>query len=90
MTCQPADATPHGHTPNELARLLRVAPAKVRGWIASGELAAVNTANLGGKPRWVIRPDHLAEFERRRQAVPTPARPRSKRRQQPAGWVDYY
>jgi hypothetical protein len=70
-----------GYTPRELARLLRVSPDRVRAWIQSGELGAVNTAPARcGKPRYVILPHHLHEFERRRSAAqPKPAPRRIKR-----------
>jgi hypothetical protein len=78
-----------GRTPNELARVLRVSPDRIRAWIKSGELGAINTAPTRcGKPRYVILPHHLAAFERGRQATtdPKPA-PRRKRQQ---GMVDYF
>jgi hypothetical protein len=77
-----------GLTVADLARRYRVLPDKVRAWIARGELAAVNTAAVAcGRPRWVVLPDALATFERRRSGAP--ARPvRRKRRQ--TGQIDYY
>jgi excisionase family DNA binding protein len=75
-------------TPRELARLLRVSPDRVRAWIATGELPALNVArHRCGRPRFVILPHHLAEWERMRQAAP-PAKP-PRRRHRPAV-VDYY
>jgi transposase len=66
-----------GLTVRDVARRYRVSPDKVRGWIARGELPAVNTAAaLCGKPRWVVTPDALASFERRRAGRPPPSRPR--------------
>jgi excisionase family DNA binding protein len=88
MPCRPADdATPRGYTPNELARLLRVSPDRVRAWIARGELEAVNIAAPGSRPRWVILPDQLDAFRQGRRPTPPP-RPvtRLKRTAQ----VDYY
>jgi transposase len=62
-----------GLTVREVARRYRVGEDKVRAWIARGELAAVNTAAvLCGRPRWVILPDALAGFERRRAGGPPP------------------
>jgi hypothetical protein len=85
---RPAPTAVRGYTPNELARLLRVSPDRVRGWIMSGELQALNTATVCcGKPRYVILPYHLAAFEQSRRASEPPRPPRKRRR--PAA-VDYY
>ena len=60
-----------GLTVADVARRYRVSPDKVRAWIARGELRAVNTSTaLCGRPRRVISPDALAEFERRRAGGP--------------------
>jgi hypothetical protein len=76
----PVDTTTRGLTPNEVARLLRVRPDRVRGWITAGELAAVNTAaSKYARPRYVVLPHHLAEFERRRSAAQPPKPPRRKK-----------
>jgi hypothetical protein len=70
------------------AHRYRIGEGKVRGWIDRGELRAINTATvLCGRPQWVITPEALAEFERRRAGGPAPKPPR--RRRQP-GAVDYY
>jgi hypothetical protein len=62
---------------------------KVRGWVRRGELAAINTATaLCGRPRWVITPDALAAFEKRRASGPPPKRPRRQRRW--AQQIDYF
>jgi excisionase family DNA binding protein len=79
-----------GLTPNEVARLLRVGPDRVRAWIARGELQAINTATTRcGRPRYVILPGHLEEFVRSRRAGPPPKPQRRRRGRRPAGWVDY-
>lgn len=79
-----------GYTPAELAKLLRVSPDKVRSWIKRGELSAIDTSSRRcGRPRFVILPHHLAEFEQRRKAATPPARPAPRRRQQ-AGFIDFY
>jgi hypothetical protein len=70
-----------GYTPNELAPLLRVSPDKVRRWIEAGELLAINTAAAKcGKPRYVVLPEHLRAFARRRSAAQPKVQPRRKRR----------
>ena len=77
-----------GLTTREVAKRYRVSPTKVIAWIRRGELKALNTASaLSGKPRWVVLPGALADFERGRQGVPPPKPPR--RRRKPAV-VDYY
>jgi hypothetical protein len=79
---------PAGLTVADVACRYRVGPEKVRAWIARGELAAVNTASApDGRPRWVVLPDALALFERRRAGGPMPKVPRRKRR---AARVDYF
>jgi hypothetical protein len=77
-----------GLTVAEVARRYRIGKDKVRALIARGELAAVNTATaLCGKPRWIVLPDGLAAFERRRQGGPAPTPPRRRKRMSE---VDYY
>jgi hypothetical protein len=59
-------------TVSEIADRYRCGPEKVLGWLRSGELSGVNiAARVGGKkPRWRISAEALANFERRRSAVP--------------------
>jgi hypothetical protein len=78
-----------GWTPRELASIIRVSPDRVRAWIVSGELGAINTApHRCGKPRYIILPHHVAEFERKRAAAAPPKSPR--RRRQAAGVIDFF
>ena len=83
-----ADAIIRGHTPRELSRLLRVSPDKVLSWIRSGELGAINTASRRcGRPRYVVLPEQLAQFQQHRQAnFP----PKTLRRRKQKSFVDYY
>ncbi len=68
-------------SPAALARRLGVHPGKVRGWIRSGELRAVDLAeNASGRPRWKIMPDAADEFLLSRQS--TPPTPRRRKRRQ--------
>jgi hypothetical protein len=61
----------------------------VRAWIHSGELGALNTATARcGKPRYVILPHHLKEFEQGHQAA-TPAKP-TPRRKGRTNQIDFY
>jgi hypothetical protein len=77
-----------GLTPRELGKYLRVSPDRVRAWINSGELSALNTVSTRcGKPRYVILPHHLAEFEQGRQACPF-RKPLRRKRQSAA--MDFY
>jgi hypothetical protein len=76
-------------TVNDLVKRYRVSPDKVRAWIGRGELRAVNTASaLCGRPRWVVQPEALAEFEGRRRGGPAPAPQHRRRRMRQA--VDFY
>jgi hypothetical protein len=80
---------PRGLTVADVAKRYRVSPDKVRAWIRRRELRAVNTsAATCAKPRFVIPPEALAEFERRREAGSPPEPPRRKRKQ--TGFIDYY
>jgi excisionase family DNA binding protein len=84
----PLDRRAAGLTVREVARRYRVGEDKVRGWIARGELAAINTAAmLCGRPRWVIQPEALVEFEQRRRGGPAPMPQRRRRR---VHEIDYY
>jgi hypothetical protein len=77
-------------TPREFARRYRVGVERVRGWILRGELRAINTADhLSGKPRWVIPPEAIQEWEQRRQGG-TPAEVTPRRRRRVAAMVDFY
>jgi hypothetical protein len=89
-----ASATPatpaRGFTVCDVAKRYRVSPDKVRTWIRSGELFAINTAaSLCGKPRFVITPEALERFERSRQTFTAPP-PKVKRQKKPPGWVDFF
>jgi hypothetical protein len=74
-----ATAPARGLTPNGVARLLRVSPDRVRAWIARGELAAVNTATAGAKPRYIVLPQHLAAWEASHRVNAQPVRRRRRR-----------
>jgi hypothetical protein len=81
-------ATARGLTPREAVRLLRISPDRVRAMIVAGELSALDlAATRCGRPRYVILPQQLQEFVRRRSATPAPKPPRRKRQ---AAAIDYY
>lgn len=67
-------------TPPEIAKRLRVSPAKVLTWIRKGELRAVNLSN-SFRPRYRVCPDALEDFLQSREVQPPP--PRQRRRRQP-------
>jgi hypothetical protein len=79
---------PAGYTVADVANRYRVGDDKVRGWIRSGALRAINTAGkLCARPRFVVMPEALAEFETGRHAGPPP---KPERRRRPAAMVDFY
>jgi hypothetical protein len=92
----PVDPPPSRHhqpgaglTVEDAARRYRVSPDKIRVWIALGELRAVNTSAVKcAKPRWVIPPEALDEFERKRSGGPGP-KP-MKRRCRPSPQIDFF
>jgi len=69
-------------TPPEIAKLLRVAPDKVLGWIRQAELRAVNVGN-GNRPRFRVSPEALDTFLQAREVQPPPSRLVRRRREQP-------
>jgi hypothetical protein len=78
-----------GLTVKDAAQRYRVGPDKIRTWIACGLMPAVNTASsTSTKPRWVMMPEDLAEFERRRRRGRA-AKQTSRRRKQRAGQIDF-
>jgi hypothetical protein len=87
----PADPSAHarGLMPEELARRYRVSPDKIRTWIKSGALRAINTADTKcAKPRFVVTPESLKEFEAARTVAP-PVKP-TKRRRRASGQTDFF
>lgn len=92
IAAEPSQTTPRraaGLTVEDVARRYRVSPDKVRGWIGRGELRAINTsAALCGRPRWIITPESLADFEKARRGGPGPKAPPRRRRR--AGEQDFY
>jgi predicted site-specific integrase-resolvase len=76
------------HNVREVACLFGVNTAKVRAWIAAGELKAIIVATrVGGRPRWRIPPSSVAEFTTAR----SPHRPApTARRRRPAANVTQY
>jgi hypothetical protein len=78
-----ADARRSMISPPVLARRWAVSASKILSWIHSGQLRALNVAtSLGGRPRYRISEGDIADFERRRVAVPegVARRPNRQRR----------
>ncbi len=77
-------------TIKELCERYGVNEHTVLGWIRTGELKAVNVGRRPGtkKPRWRITADALATFELIRTHNPPP--PRTQRRKQSAGVIQFY
>src|SRR6185312_15394978 len=75
-------ATHAGLKVKDAARRYRVGTDKIRRWIRTGELRAIDTATEG-KSRYVIPPEALAAFEQARSAArPTPQPQRRPRKLQ--------
>ncbi len=76
-------------TPGAIAKKLGVHIRKIHGWIEAGELAAINVASTTSiRPRWIVLPEALAEFERRRSALPKVEQEKPSRKL-PKGFVKY-
>jgi excisionase family DNA binding protein len=77
-----------GFTVAEVAKHLRVGADKVRSWIKSGQLVAINTSGRRlARPRYIVTPEALAAFERGRV---TAATPREGKRTKKSYVVDFY
>ncbi len=71
---------PQWKTPPQAAKQLAVAAEKVLGFIAAGELVAVNVANAGStRPRWRIDPAELEVFLLRRRNGKPAVKPRRRK-----------
>jgi hypothetical protein len=68
-----------GYLISDICRRHRVKRSKVLRWIKSGELAAVNTADPGERPRYVVLDVELLAFEQKRAAATPRKAPRRKR-----------
>jgi hypothetical protein len=63
-------------SPPTYANRIGVKSDTVRYWITTGQLDAVDfSKNSGGRPRWKIFPEAIAEFEARRAAKPAAPKP---------------
>lgn len=75
-----------GMTPNELAHFWRCSANTIRTWIRNGQLKAMNVATKG-KPRFIILPKHMEEFEARMEVKTEPKATRKRKPKKP--WVEY-
>lgn len=81
-------ALARGYTTADLSRRYRVSEEKVRKWIRDGLLKAINTSDVKcAKPRFVVPPEALDDFERTRAAA-TP--PKAQRRKPKSTVIDFY
>jgi hypothetical protein len=75
-------------TPNEFAARYRVSPDRVRALIRAGKLRALNlAASRVARPKFVIPPEAVREFEAAHSAAPPP---KAARRKRASGMVDYF
>jgi hypothetical protein len=77
-------------TVKDLVGHFNVSPHTVLGWIASGQLPAVNVGVSPGKrkPRWRVTSTAVAEFEATRMTMKAP--PRAKRKTKDPEIVEFY
>ena len=77
-------------TPPQVAKLLAVKAEKVRAWIATGELKAIDTARVrGSRPRYRIAEADLEAFKQGRAVIARPPMVRRPRKR-PDDLPDYY
>jgi excisionase family DNA binding protein len=75
---------PRGLTPKQVAERLGTRTSHVTALIRSGQLRAADISlQPGGKPRWLIHPEQLESFLRRRTYSVVP-KSRRRRNSQPA------
>ncbi|MFU7558774.1 helix-turn-helix domain-containing protein [Stieleria sp. JC731] len=67
-------------TPSEIAKLLKVSPETVIGWIRNGELRAVNVGSGTRRSRFRVSRENLDEFLCLREVQPPAPRQRRRRR----------
>ena len=79
------------YTVNQIMQRYNVTQHTVLGWIASGELKAINVGTAAGKkkPRWRVTEAALTEFESLRSATP-PLPPSTRRRKRQSQVVEFY
>lgn len=89
MSISSPSTASRGMTPAEAGRYLHVSPDFVRDEIRAGRLKAIDTSRQRGRrPRFVILPHHLVEWELSRAAIPT-EKPTPRRKKRTTA-IDYY
>jgi hypothetical protein len=73
-----------------LAKLWGIDAAKVLGWIASGQLNAINISAGTERPRYLIDRADIQAFEQARATVVPPPKPAPRRRRSAAGVKEYF
>ncbi len=77
-------------TPPEVAKLLGVNPDKIRNWIRSGDLKAINIAkSLSGRPRYVVDRDELERFKAKR-SVQKPLPSTVRKQKQSSDVIEFF
>jgi hypothetical protein len=79
------------YTVNQIMQRYNVTQHTVLGWIARGELKAINVGTEAGKkkPRWRITQEALDAFEALRSTTPPP-QPATRRRKRQSQVVEFY
>lgn len=70
-------------TPSEVAKILKVSPETVIGWIRKAELRAVNVGSGTRRSRFRVSKESLDEFLRLREVQPPAPRQSRRRRTEP-------
>ncbi len=78
-------------TPPEVARLWGISSEKVRRWIETGELRAINVAKKSiGRPRYRIEKNDLIIFQDRRTATVKQPKAVRNRRKSPGAIIQFF
>jgi hypothetical protein len=81
---------PRGLTPRQAALYYRVSRAVIMRWLKDGTLGSITLPDANGRPRYVVLPRHLAEFEARHATPARPARPKRARKPRAKAVPDYF
>jgi hypothetical protein len=84
------DTTPRGRTTSELAAYWRVSADRIRSLIVAGQLEAINTAPAGHRPRYIILPRHIEQWERQHRAMTSVEERPQRRRRRRTDEIDFF